>query len=88
MKDVAQDSRGQVRMGNGTLYGWIKRMLADDLIEDAGDRSQDDSRGKYYKLTSRGRKVLQMEMQRYVDTVDVIRNSGISSRLLPGGLRA
>jgi DNA-binding PadR family transcriptional regulator len=88
MKHVAQDSRGSVRMGNGTLYGSIKRMLADELIEDAGEQSQDDTRRKYYKLTSRGRKVLQVEMERYVETVEAIRNSGIAPRLLPGALRA
>lgn len=88
MKQVTHDSRGQVRMGNGTLYGSIKRMLSDDLIEDAGHRPQDDARRKYYRLTPRGRAALQVEMKRYVETVEVIRSSGIPPRLLPDGLRA
>src|SRR2546425_95532 len=36
MKQVKQDSQGQVKMGTGTLYGSLKRMLADGLIEEAG----------------------------------------------------
>lgn len=88
MKQVASDSRGNVRMGNGTLYGSLKRMLADALIEDAGERLHDDARRKYYRLTSRGRQELLVEMERYVQTVEVIRNSDLPAPLLPAGLRA
>ena len=81
MKVVREDSRGKVKMGNGTLYGSLKRMLADELIEDAGERTdEDDTRRKYYKLTNLGRKALYAEVQRYVDTVEVINNH----KLLPG----
>ena len=38
MKTVRQHSNGKVTMGNGTLYGSLKRMLSDALIEDAGER--------------------------------------------------
>jgi DNA-binding PadR family transcriptional regulator len=86
MKCVAEDSHGKVRMGNGTLYGSIKRMLADELIEDAGEKPHDDTRRKYYRLTPRGRKALQAEMARYLETAKVIRTSGIPPRLLPDGI--
>src|SRR5579883_1745637 len=73
MKTVRQDSLGKVSMGNGTLYGSLKRMLADGLIEDAGERVQaDDTRRKYYRLTDSGRAALQAEMQRYLDTAEVV----------------
>jgi len=36
MKQVKQDSRFLVKMGTGTLYGSLKRMLTDGLIEEAG----------------------------------------------------
>ena len=77
MKAVRQDSNGRMKMGNGTLYGSLKRMLKDGFIEDAGDRAGDggdDTRRKYYRLTDLGRKVLNAEIQRYTDTVEVIRN--------------
>ncbi len=74
MKQVRRDSQDKVKMGNGTLYGSIKRMLADGLIEEAGDQAgDDDTRRKYYKLTRLGRKALDAEMKRYIDTVQVIK---------------
>jgi DNA-binding PadR family transcriptional regulator len=83
MKEVTQDSGGKMRMGNGTLYGSLKRMLSDGLIDDAGDRTGDDeTRRKYYKLTIRGRRALSAEMQRYVDTAEVIKASEMIPRLL------
>ena len=75
MKEVGQDSGGKIKMGNGTLYGSLKRMLSDGLIEDAGERTgDDDTRRKYYRLTTRGRKSLSAEMKRYVDTAAVIKS--------------
>ena len=68
MQQVRADSGGTLPMGSGTLYGSIKRMLADGLIESAGDRvhrATDDERRRYYRLTAAGRRALTAEMQRY-----------------------
>jgi len=76
MKQVKQDASGKVKMDNGTMYGSLKRMLADDLIAEAGDRVDpqlDDERRRYYQLTERGRRALNAEMQRYVETVSLLR---------------
>ncbi len=54
-------------MGPGTLYGSIKRMQADGLIEEAGERPDpalDDERRRYYRLTSFGLRVMQVEVLR------------------------
>ena len=70
MKQVREDSKERVKMGNGTLYGTLKRMLADRLVEDAGDRvdlALDDERRRYYRLTQLGRRALNAELQRYLD---------------------
>jgi DNA-binding PadR family transcriptional regulator len=88
MKQVQLDSSGGVRMGNGTLYGSIKRMLADDLIADAGEKPGDDARRKYYKLTTRGRKVLNAEMKRYVETAALIKSRKLAPTLSLDGARA
>src|SRR5262249_49045358 len=75
MKQVRADSGGGVEMGNGTLYGSIKRMLADELIEEAGDRvdpALDDERRRYYRLTASGRRALNAEMQRYLAVAALI----------------
>ena len=73
-KRVAEDSQGKVRMGTGTLYGAIKRMLADALIEETEQRPApelDDERRRYYRLTEQGRRVLHDELQRYARVVAV-----------------
>jgi DNA-binding PadR family transcriptional regulator len=74
MKQVKQDSQGQVTMGSGTLYGSIKRMLSDGLIEEAGDRPDpvlDDERRRYYRLTDLGRRAFLAELQRYHEVVSL-----------------
>ncbi len=81
MKQVKQDTQGKITMGNGTLYGSIKRLLADGLIEDAGEQiDPDKERRKYYRLTAHGRQVLGAEMQRYVETVRLMQ----ARQLIPG----
>src|SRR5262252_10072498 len=82
MKQVKQDSQGQVKMGTGTLYGSLKRMLADGLIAEAGERPDpalDDERRRYYRLTERGRRAFATELQRYAEIVSLARQR----RLLP-----
>ena len=66
MKKVEEDSEGRVKMGPGTLYGSIERMLKDKLIEEAGEgKGNSGERRKYYRITSLGRKHLQAELERY-----------------------
>ena len=67
MREVAESSNGQVRLGPGTLYRSIKQMLAAGLIEEAGelpDPVLDDERRRYYRLTSFGVRTAQAEAQR------------------------
>ena len=68
MKQVEHDSDGKIEMGPGTLYGSIKRMITDGLIEEAYERPDpqfDDERRKYYQLTEFGKKQLSIELERY-----------------------
>src|SRR5579872_1109390 len=72
MKQVQRDTHGAVKMGTGTLYGSIKRMLADGLIAEAGDRPDpalDDERRRYYCATDRGMRALTVELKRYRELV-------------------
>ena len=76
MRDVAALSGGTVRMGSGTLYGSIKRMLDQGLIEEADERPDpalDDQRRRYYRLTGLGRHVGAAEHQRLTALVDAAR---------------
>ncbi|MDQ3756302.1 MAG: PadR family transcriptional regulator [Actinomycetota bacterium] len=66
MGRVAELSDGLVRMGPGTLYGTLNRLVADGLIEETTDRvERDDSeRRRYYRLTADGRAVALAELAR------------------------
>lgn len=73
MGEVEEMSGGAVKMGPGTLYGSIKRMLADGLIEETADRpdpEQDDQRRRYYQLTGLGGAVCDVEVERLQALVD------------------
>lgn len=68
MKQVEQDTGGAMKMGPGTLYGSISRMMKDALIAEGDARSDtemDDSRRVYYRLTGLGEKALFDELSRY-----------------------
>jgi DNA-binding PadR family transcriptional regulator len=68
MKQVEADSQGRVKMGNGTLYGSLKRMLDAGLVEESDNRvdpERDDERRIYYRMTLVGAKALAAELERY-----------------------
>ena len=76
MKGVTARSEGTVRLGPGTLYGALKRLLEDGLVEEAGERAdpeQSDERRRYYRLTSVGRSVARAEAERLDALVRVAR---------------
>jgi len=59
MKQVESDSQGKVRMGPGTLYGSIGRMIQTGLVRESDKRidpEMDDARRVYYRITGAGRK--------------------------------
>ena len=67
MQEVETRTQNQIRLGPGTLYGSIKRMLADHLIEESAarpDPARDDERRRYYRLTDFGRRVARAEAER------------------------
>jgi DNA-binding PadR family transcriptional regulator len=74
MQEVTQRTGGKVRMGPGTLYGSIKRMIADGLVEESGERPDpelDDERRRYYRLTGFGQRVLRAEIHRLEQIVQL-----------------
>ena len=86
LKEVTSRTAGEVELSTGTLYGLIKRMLADGLIvsplrRPAGD--DDDERRRYYRLTNFGREVAAAEAARHARIVDTAR----TFKLLPGKAR-
>ena len=80
MKQVEEDSHGKVKMGPGTLYGSIGRMIEAGLIEETNERPDpelDDERRRYYGLTDFGRRVLAAEAARITQVIAVIQGKHI-----------
>jgi len=80
MQDVAARTDGAVRLGPGTLYGSIKRMLHDGLIEELDERpdpEEDDVRRRYYRITPRGRRMAREELGRLATLVRRARAAGL-----------
>ena len=75
-QEIEATTDGHVRMGPGTLYGSIQRMLSSDLIEQAPTRrapSDNDARRRYYRATSLGKRVLALELERLSAVVRIAR---------------
>jgi DNA-binding PadR family transcriptional regulator len=66
MRRVAELSDGAVRMGPGTLYGTLNRLVEDGLIEETTDEVErdDNERRRYYRLSGVGRTVALEELDR------------------------
>ena len=85
MKQVEADSQRKVKMGPGTLYGSIGRMIEAGLIRESYKRidpDMDDERRVYYRITPLGKKALTAELERYREVVAVAKQK----RLAPNGL--
>ena len=81
MKQVERESAGKMKMGPGTLYGSIGRMMAAGLIRESErrrDPALDDERRIYYAITGLGRKALEAELDRYREVVAVAREKHVS----------
>ena len=75
MQELEMRTEGRVKLGPGTLYGSIKRLVADGLIVESAERSVPDTaeRRRYYQLTSRGRRVAMTEAELLARIVDLAR---------------
>src|SRR5258707_15200475 len=72
MQDIADRTGGKFRLSPGTLYGSIKRMLEQELIEESDERPDpalDDERRRYYRITPFGRRVAGAETERLSNLV-------------------
>jgi DNA-binding PadR family transcriptional regulator len=82
MQELETRTEGRVKLGPGTLYGSIKRMLADGLIVESAERpgpESDDERRRYYRLTSVGRRVAIAEAELLARIVEVAREKKLLS---------
>ena len=70
MQEVARQSSAQYKLGPGTLYDNLQKLMNQGMVEDAPRRSADDDpRRRYYRLTAFGRRILAAEVTRLEDLV-------------------
>lgn len=82
MKQVESDTGGRVKMGPGTLYGSLGRMMEAGLVRESARKVHpelDDERRIYYRITASGSAALSAELKRYREVVAVARRR----RLVP-----
>ena len=85
MKQVASESQGKVKMGPGTLYGSIGRMIEAGLIRESErkvDPELDDERRVYYKMTALGQATLAAELERYREVLAVAKKNQLAPNSL------
>lgn len=80
MQDVEALTDGAVRLGPGTLYRTIGRLLADGLIEEtegSDPGAPHDARRRRYRLTTLGRTVAERDAEQMARLVDRARSVGL-----------
>jgi DNA-binding PadR family transcriptional regulator len=81
IRDVADRTKSKVKLGAGTLYRSIQRMLEQGLIVETRDRpppDQDDDRRRYYRITAFGTAVARAESRRLTQLVKWARARGFA----------
>ena len=81
MQDVAQRTAGALKLGAGTLYRSVQRMLEQGLISEVNTRPApelDDERRRYYRITPFGRTVAKAEARRLAQMLKLARASGFA----------
>ena len=87
MREVEALTEGVVRMGPGTLYGTVKKMLKAGIVVESDERPDpelDDQRRRYYRITGMGRRVLDAEVDRMEQTARAARVIQAAAARRPG----
>ncbi len=80
IQEVAARTGGALKLGAGTLYRSIHRMLEQGLIVESRNRPEpelDDERRRYYRITPFGLAVAKAEARRLAELVKMARKSGL-----------
>ena len=83
MREVALDTLGAMRLGPGTLYGCLKRMLDAGLVTECAkrpDRELDDERRRYYRATDLGLRAVRAEAARLEGAVAAAQSKKLLGR--------
>jgi DNA-binding PadR family transcriptional regulator len=80
MRQVSEQTGGRMRLGPGTLYGSIRTLLEEGLIEEVEPRrarNPGEERRRYYRLSPAGRKLVRAEATRLAELLRVARAKNI-----------
>jgi DNA-binding PadR family transcriptional regulator len=70
MQEIARQSQGVYKLGPGTLYDNLRKLIQDGWVLELGPRrGDDDPRRRYYRLTDAGRDILRAETTRLTQVV-------------------
>lgn len=86
LKEVEEQTSGEVQLSTGTLYGIIKRLLTDGWIVEVRNRpalENDDQRRRYYRLTDAGRQIAVAEACRLEKLIARARSKRLIKALKP-----
>lgn len=82
IQDVSARTNGEMKLGAGTLYRSIQRMLEQGLLDEVRERpapENDDERRRYYRITRFGSVVAKAEIRRLSELLRLAR----ATRLAP-----
>ena len=82
IQDIRERTGGRVHLTASTLYGALKRLLAEGLVEERpapADATDDDPRRRYYRTTDAGRALLVDEAARQRRALDEAEAKGFAA---------
>jgi DNA-binding PadR family transcriptional regulator len=85
LKEVLRHTDGAVRLGPGTIYGTLQRLMESGWVEESdGPTTAVDERRRHYRLTRSGRQALEAEVQRMEGLVRAARSRRVGGRTARG----
>jgi DNA-binding PadR family transcriptional regulator len=84
MKEIEEQTDGNLRPGTGSLYAALQRLMDDGLILEPTDPPEDeDRRRRYYRITDAGRDVAREEARRMLRVLDIARRKELAPDWMP-----
>lgn len=83
MQEIAERTGGTVKLGPGTLYGSLRRLLEQGIVEESDERADpalDDERRRYYRISRFGVAVARAEARRLEELVLAARRKKLIGR--------
>ena len=85
LKEVLRHTDGAVRLGPGTIYGTLQRLMESGWVEESdGPAAAVDERRRHYRLTRSGRQALDADVQRMEGLVRAARSQRVGGRAARG----